>query len=411
MTPQILSFLMKLRRLEAQINISKWADYSFKDSLTALRILASRTSTAITNVETSESLSPVVRNQILRDVNFHIMRSTYIIGVITRSNSIRNPFEMYTPFLRICKSLLDENANLILSSEWQYIPFTHPQNLSELPSFVVIGMPASESDNVLVFPVAGHELGHSVWQKLDVRKSISNACSNHNDIIFSERRDKIEVAFPDIKNADFDQDMFVQYIKSTVFNSALAQLEEYFSDFIGLILFGEGYLHAFEYLIGPQLGGIRSSEYPEIKDRTKILESYANKIGIAVSHYSDRFLPDQPPKSPQDLILQLADAVTNVMIKDVFEIASDHVMHQVATDKLVLPSLAATEAALGAFERGIPYEGKATIGDLINAAWKRFNLQALKPFVKYNGNRRIEDELADLVMKSVEMQELRDYKP
>ena len=116
-------------------------------------------------IDNLEGRSPQLREALLREVNIVAINTTKILGIIVRSSSTRNAFEFYSSFLSLCRKALDENCKLILSSEWDYIPFTFPQNLQELPNFVIIGLPASESDNTLVFPVAGHELGHSIWLK------------------------------------------------------------------------------------------------------------------------------------------------------------------------------------------------------------------------------------------------------
>jgi hypothetical protein len=39
-------------------------------------------------------------------------------------------------------------------------------------------------------------------------------------------------------------------------------MEELFCDLAGLALFGESYLHAFQYLLSPSIGFSRSEEYP-----------------------------------------------------------------------------------------------------------------------------------------------------
>ena len=174
-----------------------------------------------------------MQSAILRDTNYLIARVTRIAGIIVRSASVRNAFELYAPFLEMCKSLVGNDAHLILSSEWEYVPFTYPQSLEDLPSFIVIGLPASESDNVLIFPAAGHELGHSVWSKNSLggefKGRIESAVS---DILLANRSD-FEIVFPEVKGTDFDQDLFVQHKKSAVFLSAIKQAEETFCDFFG----------------------------------------------------------------------------------------------------------------------------------------------------------------------------------
>ena len=65
----------------------------------------------------------------------------------------------------------NRETRLILSSEWDYSPFMYDQ-ITDLPSFVFIGLPACESANPLLLPLAGHELGHSVWVKNDSRNGV-----------------------------------------------------------------------------------------------------------------------------------------------------------------------------------------------------------------------------------------------
>ena len=67
-----------------------------------------------------------------------------IIGFILHSTDVKNAFETYGPLLRLFRKLLQENAKLILSSEWDHSPFVYPQ-LPILPDFVLIGLPAQES--------------------------------------------------------------------------------------------------------------------------------------------------------------------------------------------------------------------------------------------------------------------------
>lgn len=42
--------------------------------------------------------------------------------------------------------------------------FTRIFSFTDLPNFVLIGFPAPESGNPLLIPLAGHELGHTVWK-------------------------------------------------------------------------------------------------------------------------------------------------------------------------------------------------------------------------------------------------------
>ena len=105
-------------------------------------------------------------------------------GFILRSTNNRNAFEVHGPLLRLAGSILepgvikkDFKTRLLLSSEWDYSPLLalYPA----LPDFVLIGLPAPESANPLLLPLAGHELGHLVWMKqprlADLKQKTSQA--------------------------------------------------------------------------------------------------------------------------------------------------------------------------------------------------------------------------------------------
>lgn len=83
------------------------------------------------------------------------------LGFILRSTNVRNAFEVYGPLLRLSRKVLGLDTKQILSSEWEYSPFTY-RPIAELPGFVLIGFPAPESSNPLLIPLAGHELGHTI---------------------------------------------------------------------------------------------------------------------------------------------------------------------------------------------------------------------------------------------------------
>lgn len=78
-----------------------------------------------------------------------------ILGFILRSTNTRNAFETYGPVLRLCQKILGPNTKLLISSEWEYSPFTYTR-VTHLPNFVLIGLPAHESSNPLLLPLAGH---------------------------------------------------------------------------------------------------------------------------------------------------------------------------------------------------------------------------------------------------------------
>ena len=104
------------------------------------------------------------------------------LGFILRSTNVRNAFEVHGPLLRLSRKLLaDKNLKLILSSEWFASPVNllSPQVLSN--DYILIGQPATESSNPFVIPLAGHELGHSVWAIKGLGKEFKSLIQGGSD--------------------------------------------------------------------------------------------------------------------------------------------------------------------------------------------------------------------------------------
>jgi hypothetical protein len=105
-----------------------------------------------------------------RRVNINLVRFKAFLGFLLRSSNIRNAFELYFPIKILALELLEQRTAIVLSSEWNFSPYTYPVALPELPEFIFIGIPASKSQNPLIMPLAGHELGHVVWRRKGAKK-------------------------------------------------------------------------------------------------------------------------------------------------------------------------------------------------------------------------------------------------
>src|SRR6266436_8682470 len=99
-------------------------------------------------------------SQLADHVNVKIYQVLPVLGFILRSTNIRNAFEILDPLQSLALSTLQGRPHLLLSSEWDFVPFAYPQSLDDLRNFVLIGLPASEAASALLVPLAGHELGH-----------------------------------------------------------------------------------------------------------------------------------------------------------------------------------------------------------------------------------------------------------
>ncbi len=394
----------KLERIAQQLRIVKATDFSYPDCEIAIEQLLGSINKTKGKIDNLESRSPQLREALLREVNSVAIHTTQILGIIVRSSSTRNAFEFYNPFLTICKKALDENCKLILSSEWDYTPFTFPQNLEELPNFVIIGLPASESDNTLVFPVAGHELGHSIWSKEGLQTKFQPDLYRRVLEVFVENRSKLDELFPEVANADLNADMFAQHLISISVSQALSYCMELYCDFVGLCIFGESFLRAFEYLIAPTLSGQRSNRYPENKNRAKIISETANKIGISIEGYDSNFKSDTQGKNKRENFLQdMADLGTNRTIDELFEVAKNHL----AGRNIQSPNDQEVQKIKSSFERGIPYSAEAGLGSLVSAAWTY--VENSKGSVNANLGREHQELVNDLVLKSAEIAEYAEY--
>lgn len=165
---------------------------------------------------------------------------------------------------------------------------------------------------------------------------------------------------------------------------------------VGIILFGESYLSAFWYLVAPQIGGGRTKDYPDTQERAETLERYArNKLQIDVSDYSKLFMPDTPFRFPHDrFICSMADKVLASLNDALFSKAQE----LAAVARVQMPEKHTSETVLESFKNGAPYDDAATLGDLINAAWKRY--RDAEQQQKLGAKHSVVDYISDLVLKS-----------
>jgi hypothetical protein len=187
----------------------------------------------------------------LRDVAVYLP----LLGFIIRSTNVRNSFEVFRPLLRMARAVLEpatpkdqQQTQLIVSSEWEYSPFVF-REIPGLLGFVLIGLPAAESPNPLLIPLAGHELGHSVWASNNsgVRAALRPAVIGQILAVIRGRWGEYQTAFPHIPitQAELDQDLAAIASWQPAFSWALEQTEETFCDCLGIRLFGTSYLEAF----------------------------------------------------------------------------------------------------------------------------------------------------------------------
>jgi hypothetical protein len=218
-------------------------------------------SPAVEDVRTKHCLDALL------DIHIYLV----FLGVIIRSAATRNAFEIYGPIRSMARKLLDTPIRLIISSGWDYMPLTF-RPIHRFENYVIVVLPACESANPLLIPLAGHELGHSVWQREELRDGIEDVAVLA--LVEHVRQKNVVEYAQDLRHISIRKAR-TRLERDLVFGAAcdwlLRQLEEMFCDFVGLYLFGESFVHAFSYFLSPDFPARQSPRYPTVKTRMEQL--------------------------------------------------------------------------------------------------------------------------------------------
>jgi hypothetical protein len=396
----------KIKSIKRQIKHLKTGEFPHNDPFDALKELQNvfeQHESRLNSVSTLKNQK--VRKQAARQAVRDINRFKPILGFILRSTNVRNSFEIYDPLLRISKALLGNDARLILSAEWEFSPFTYPAVFSELPKFVFIGLPASEADNPLIVPLAGHELGHSVWRHTSVSSHLYPKISNNVYLTIKDHWAYFTKGFPDYatKNPSvLNHDLFAIELWKHANGLSARQSEELLCDFLGVRIFGESFLHSFAYLIAPSLGGYRPDQYPKLEQRAHYLAYAAESLSFSVpANYSSLFMDSPRSMTKQEeVLLFIADEATRKTVDDILQEA-DQVCNNA---KIRKPQNGSVSEIHKSFTRMVPASGPFTLSEIVEAGWLIRNESRQWPDsdIDEDGARIA---LNDLILKSIEVQE------
>ncbi len=309
----------------------------------------------------------------------------------------------------MARALIGPKAKVIVSSEWDFSPLTYPLTVTVLPDYVLIGMPSSESSNSLILPLAGHELGHSVWQNEQLEDRYASEVEGRARQDLKDKWLAFQAASPQHANLrptdeQFATNSILVDVLSKIVRLSLSQIEESFCDAVGVYLFGESYAFAFHYLLAPSLGGTRSLEYPRLADRAQNLATYGNLDlkSLGFSDYAGEFQDRQPAlAAPDAFISGSADSIAQQMSEAVYRCA-----HQIVRSKAAqfAPDANSHDDILRMFNHGIPAKTPRAMSDILNAGWA---------YVTRNrgsfdeSERSLTDWISELILKSVEVLEYR----
>jgi hypothetical protein len=334
-----------------------------------------------------------------------------LAGFVLRSTNVRNAFEVCRPLLRLAREVLEPDVEegkrktkLVLSSEWDYSPFVYKE-IPDLPDFVLIGIPAPESANPLLVPLAGHELGHSLYAKHKlVEKWMPSVKANVINII-KRRWNEYKAAFPypDIQPDEITTSLFaIQNWQHSV-TWCLRQSEETFCDAVGMRIFGAAYLHAFSYLLSPN-AGMRTAEYPSMSKRVDNLNKAASQFGINVPASYSAMFDDNPffNLAPTDTFrVSLADEALDMMVPTIIAKTNE----LVSAAKISSASAEEIDSIYKSFKRVVPAQNCPTLAAILNAAWLAFHDDDLWGNFPQIAARK-NGVLKELVLKTIEVFEI-----
>jgi len=343
-----------------------------------------------------------------------------ILGFMLRATNVRNGFEVVGPLRRLAEQLLlpdhaaeELGIQLILSSEWEYMPMFRVA--ADLPRYVMIGLPAHESSNPLLYPLCGHELGHALWDR-GGRDSIYFAKVRDGlDAVFRERRREFVKVFPHFEKcpqppATVQGDLFAESYDDIKFQTvqwAVMQAEESFCDFVGLRLFGRAYFLAYTHLLFPGNIGPRLPGYPNTVARIQHMMTAFEAYGISKDGLSCDPFADRPgSKLPSDqLLMSFADETVNKVVGDLIEDVDQAAKHA----KIPPVDVAQVERIKAAFHYVVPSGSQARLADILNAGWKVFEDDTF--WVEYEHIHKDKVRiLRDLLLKSIELIEVEEIR-
>lgn len=303
-------------------------------------------------------------------INLKIYQALPIMGFILRSTNVRNAFELLDPFQVIAENVLSGPAHVMISAEWDYIPFAYPQTLEDLKSFVLIGMPGSEVGNPLIMPLAGHELGHAVWRNHSIGGAVNTTLQYHVNSSYTREMKTFKRLFPEYRENDLHRKELLPESQALSVVYANFQAEKLFCDMFGYALFGESYLRAFAYILAPGDGRGPSPKYPTHKTRVDTLREIAEAEGIMLPRLSELHLSDEAHRgSPSNrFIVSMAESSVSQIKKGLWQRVDDIIK----TNNLCRPSESMALKHLREMRMGIPAHKPRCLGDIVNAGWLHF---------------------------------------
>jgi len=340
--------------------------------------------------------------QIASVINVKVFQALPILGFIVRSTNVRNAFELLYPLQSLADATLQGRPQLLLSSEWDYVPFAYPQSLDDLKSFVLIGLPASEAASALLIPLSAHELGHAVWRNRGINGSAHATLQIRCEDLFAKNLAEFKKHFPDYDPTDIVNKELLPEATAQSVEYAVLHAEELFCDLFAYSLFGESYVRAFGYILSPGSGATRRPGYPTYKTRIDLIRQFAKLEGVELPDVAELSFKDETDLgNPRDrFIIKMAETSVLGIVNGLWS----NIVKLLQEGNVVRPNLTETLSHLQSFKNGIPAHDPSCLGNIINAGWKFcVELQASSGNPETISDAL--DQLNEVLLKSIEVME------
>lgn len=387
---RVRAFLDQIRQLEA-------SDFPHPDARQALAFIRDYFETRQNLLRRMpDSVTEAIADEVCQNTNRSLSSYTEVLGFILRSTNVRNAFEMHFPLKRLVQQAVDPDARLIVSSEWNFVPFTYPMTLDLLPDFALVGGPAPESGNPLIIPLAGHEIGHSAWRTHGGKEQVSPGALLCIDKALDANPERRDALLEELKKFGHD----IEYLQNACLFSAMRQLEEVFCDQFGLYVFGEAYVYAYDYFLAPG-GGVRTAGYPSARDRVRYLLDGAKILGVAVDAALFSSWQESATRVSLDgEILFFADQAVDASVAKVRSLAFDILRSK----DVACPEPAAIAKVDQAFQAQIPDCSGSSLAEIVSAGWRYLRR---KGGLSTEADLAEHDMLCELMLKSIEVSEFK----
>jgi hypothetical protein len=329
-----------------------------------------------------------------------------LLGFIVRSTNVRNGFEFYGPLLRLSRQVLkNDEIRLVLSSEWHYSPLTY-QEIRGLDNFILIGLPATESDNPLLIPLAGHELGHHLWDNHSIGHKLKDTVTTEIVKLIGQNWSTFITHYPNLITSpgELTKNLFALQVCSDAVDWAIRQSSELFCDFVGICIFGEAYLHAFAYLLAPGMSGVRPVDYPEMTRRINALVAASHGYGIKntadyLNLYNKNIEVDAS-SADKAFLVGMADQAVDLIVPELIKAAEFFIKKS----KTTRYSEIKVEEILSRFKLIVPAQNTESLSNILIAGWRAYHDPDL-----WKDVHRLSDKtstLNELILKTIEVFEI-----